>query len=453
VTPSEIEKLRKLDCEVVWHPFSQMAEYNGLIIESADGCWLTAVDGKRYLDGASSLWCNIHGHRHPKIDKAIIDQLRRVAHVTNLGMSHPTTIELAKRLVDLSPDGLNHVFFSSDGASSVEVAMKMAFQYWRQCEQPEPQRNVFLALGDAYHGDTIGTTSVGGVSRFRDLFEPLLFPVLRGPCPKRESQSLTDENTAAKYLASYERILQERGDRIAAILVEPLVQAAAGIVIHARGFLKGLSELSKKYKTLLIADEVAVGFGRTGKMFACEHEEVTPDLMCLGKGLTGGYLPMSATLCTTKIWDAFLGDSQAGKAFLYGHTFTGNALAAAAANASLDIFESEQTLQQLEHKAKLLLDRLQPLSQYDHVGQVRQLGLITAIDFVADKATQKPFPSNQPFAAKVCSEALKHQVWLRPLAETLPIIPPLSITDSEIEHLAQAIMASIETVSRGLSFA
>ncbi len=424
-----------------------MVEYEGLIIESGDGCWLTAVDGQRYLDSASSLWCNIHGHRHPKIDQAIIEQLGQVAHVTGLGMSHPTTIRLAKRLVDLSPTGLNHVFFSSDGASSVEVAMKMAFQYWRQCEQPEPQRDTFLALGDAYHGDTLGTTSVGGVSRFRDLFAPLLFPVLRGPCPNRESNSSSGESTAAKYLATYEKILQQEGHRIAAIIVEPMVQAAAGIVLHPRGFLKGLSELAIKYNTLLIADEVAVGFGRTGKMFACEHEQVTPDLMCLGKGLTGGYLPMSATLSTTKIWDAFLGDHPAGKAFLYGHTYAGNALAAAAANATLDIFESEQTLQQLERKAKLLLDRLQPLREHRHVGSIRQLGLITAIDFVADKATRKAFPSSQRFAVTVCREALKHHVWLRPLGETLPIIPPLAITESEIEILAQAITTSVDAVS------
>jgi adenosylmethionine---8-amino-7-oxononanoate aminotransferase len=444
VSPGDIEKLKQLDREVVWHPFSQMAEYDGLIVESAQGCWLTTIDGQRYLDGASSLWCNIHGHRHPKIDQAIVDQLKQVSHVTGLGMSHPTTIRLAQRLVDFSPNGLNHVFFSGDGASSVEVAMKMAFQYWRQCEQPSAQRDTFLALGDAYHGDTLGTTSVGGVSRFRDLFSPLLFPVLRGPCPNRESRSSNLDVNCAEYLADYEKILHQEGHRIAAIIIEPLVQAAAGIVLHPPGFLKGISNLAKKYNTLLIADEVAVGFGRTGKMFACEHEEVTPDLMCLGKGLTGGYLPMSATLTSSKIWEAFLGEQQAGVAFMYGHTYAGNALSAAAAHATLDLFESENTLLHIERKARLLLDRLQSLRDHPNVGSIRQLGLITAIDFVANRATHQPFSSNMRFTLSVCREALKHGAWLRPLGECLPIIPPLSITESEIEHLARAILAGVK---------
>ncbi len=245
MSPDDIEQLKQLDRQVVWHPFSQMADYDGLIVESAQGCWLTSVDGQQYLDGASSLWCNIHGHRHPKIDQAIIDQLKQVSHVTGLGMSHPSTIRLAQRLVDLAPKGLNHVFFSSDGASSVEVAMKMAFQYWRQCAQPSTQRDTFLALGDAYHGDTLGTTSVGGVSRFRDLFSPLLFPVLRGPCPNRECRSSKADTSCADYLAAYEKILQQEGHRIVAIIIEPLVQAAAGIVLHPPGFLRACQTLRK----------------------------------------------------------------------------------------------------------------------------------------------------------------------------------------------------------------
>ncbi len=445
----EVEKLRQWDREIVWHAFSQMSEYDGLIVQSAEGCWLTAIDGQRYLDGASSLWCNVHGHAHPVIDAAIVRQLAQVAHVTSLGMSHPTTIKLAKRLVDLAPEGLEHVFFSSDGASAVEAAMKMAFQYWRQCSKPQPQRTTFLAVDSGYHGDTLGACSVSGVSRFQAIFEPLLFPVLRGPCPDTyRIPSDANNELVQYYLDQYESILQQHAPSIAAIIIEPLVQGAAGMIVHPTGFLAGLYELSRKYDTLFIADEVAVGVGRTGKMFACEHESVSPDLLCLGKGLTGGYLPMSATLCSTRIWNAFSGRYADGVSFSHGHTYGGNPLAAAAAHATFDIFDDERTLTKLSNKIQHLSNLLAPISQHPHVGNVRQVGFIAGIELVQDKDTKRPFPYEERRGAVACQEALKQGVWLRPLGNVIPIIPPLSITDQELELLVEAIVQGIDVATK-----
>ena len=437
----EASELRELDRKVVWHAFSQMSNYDGLIIDSAEGCWLTDIDGQRYFDGASSLWCNIHGHRHPHIDKAIRDQLDRVAHVTNLGMSHPTTISLAKRLVDIAPGGLEHVFFSSDGASAVEVAMKLAFQYWRQCPNPEPKRTTFLALGSAYHGDTLGTVSVGGVSRFHAMFGPLLFPVLRGPCPDsyRLPVGIDSGQAADYYLGEYRRILEQHAEEIIAVIVEPLIQAAAGMVVHPPGFLGGLTKLCMEFGCLLIADEIAVGMGRTGKLFACAHESVTPDFLCIGKGLTGGYLPMSATLTSHRIWQAFLGSHEESRSFLHGHTYGGNPLAAAAAHATLDVFDMERTLKTLPAKVELLRSRLDSFRSHEEVGDIRQIGMIAAIELVSDKVRKTPIPWQMQSALQVCSRVLKKGVWLRPIGNVIPIIPPLSATESEIELLTNAL--------------
>lgn len=462
-----LDDLRKWDREIVWHAFSQMAQYDGLIIKSAKGCWLTTIDGQKVLDGASSLWCNVHGHTHPKIDAAIVRQLSQVAHVTSLGMSHPATIQLAKRLVELSPVGLNHVFFSSDGASAVEVAMKMAFQFWRQCPEPQPNRNTFLAVGNSYHGDTLGACSVSDVTRFKSVFDPLLFSVLRGPCPdsyrfpasldlhSAQSSERRDANLTSApfalltqyYLDQYEAILKLHASNVAAVIIEPLVQGAAGMVVHPPGFLSGLRELTHKYDTLLIADEIAVGIGRTGRMFACEHDNVSPDLLCIGKGLTGGYLPMSATLASSRIWNAFLGNYSANIAFQHGHTYGGNPLAAAAAQATLDVFEDEQTLEKLVIKSQRLAELLKKISDHPDVGDVRQVGFIAAVELVADKVTKRPLPTLERRGATVCREALKHGVWLRPLGNVIPIVPPFSIEEHELKLLVDALFAGIESTS------
>jgi len=439
-SPSSAE-LRSLDRSVVWHAFSQMQEYDGLIIDNAQGCWLTDIDGRKYLDGASSMWCNIHGHRHAHIDNAIRKQLDQVAHVTNLGMSHSTTITLAKRLTELAPAGLDHVFFSGDGASAVEVAMKLAFQYWRQCEKPQTKRTKFLALGNAYHGDTLGTVSVGGVSRFHSMFQPLLFPVLRGPCPDpyRVPPEIDPAEAANFFLDHYRTLFEQNADELVAMIVEPIVQGAAGVVVHPKGFLQGIKTLCDEYDCLLIADEVAVGMGRTGTMFACEHENVTPDFLCLGKGLTGGYLPMSATLTTNRIWNAFLGKFEDLRTFFHGHTYGGNPLCAAAAHATLDLFEIEQTLHKIPSKHTLMMHGLDRLSAHPEVGDIRSCGLMAAIEMVEDKRTKTAHPWQQQRAGNSCRRMLEKGVWLRPLGNVIPIIPPLSISESEIELLTDAI--------------
>jgi len=443
------EELAASDRTHYWHAFTQMAEYEPLIIERAEGVWLTDIEGRRLLDGASSMWCNVHGHNHPAINAAIEKQLHRVAHATSLGMSCDVTIELAKRLVDITPTGLEHVFFSSDGSSANEVALKAAFQYWRQCENPQPQKTKYLTFGAAYHGDTIGAASVGGIAKFHALFEPLLFEVIQTPSPDmRRAPSGAALDEATKYfLGEVEPILQQHHNELAAIVIEPMVQGAAGMVMQPPGFVRGLRELADKYNVLLIADEVATGFGRTGSLFACELEGVTPDFMSLGKGLTGGYLPMAATLTTSKIWETFLGDAASGRALYHGHTYSGNPLAAAAALASLDLFHAEQTLENLPPKIERLAERLAELADHPHVVQPRQRGMMIAVDLVQNRDTGEAFPANAKVGQRVAQTALERGVWLRGRPNMCYAIPPLSITLDEIDILMDAMIAGVEAAT------
>ena len=433
------------DRRIVWHPFTQMAEYEPLIIERAQGCTLIDVDGNRYVDGVSSMWCNVHGHRHPRLDEAIRRQLDRVAHVTALGSSNPTTIKLARRLVDLAPAGLEHVFFSDDGATAVEVAIKMALQYWRQRDDPRPEKTQYLALGEAYHGDTLGSVSVGGVERFHAMFDPLLFDCLRVPAPDpyRTPKGVTRENALDFYLSQLEAVLAEHHQRIAAMVIEPLVQGAAGMIVHPRGYLAGVRQLTRRYDVLLIADEVAVGMGRTGKMFACEHEQVSPDLLCLAKGITGGYLPLAATLATDNIWQAFLGEYVESRAFFHGHTYGGNPLGAAVALANLDLFEEEQTLKKLVAKIARLGEHLDRISRLPQVGDVRQSGLIAGIELVRDRTSREPYPWSEKRGIRVCEHARDKGVLLRPLGNVIVIMPPLVISLDELDQIAYAVEGGI----------
>ncbi len=439
------EQLETWDRRLVWHAFTQMAEYEPLILERASGCVLVDIDGREYIDGVSSLWCNIHGHRHPKLDAAIRRQLDRVAHVTSLGSSNPTTIKLARRLVDLAPPGLQHVFFSDDGATAVEVAVKMAFQYWRQRDDPRPEKTCYLALGEAYHGDTLGSVSVGGVERFHAMFRPLLFETLRLPTPDpyRTPPGVTPENLLRYHLDQAEQVLAQHHQRIAALVIEPLVQAAAGMIVHPRGYLRGVRELTRRYDVLLIADEVAVGMGRTGKMFACQHEDVSPDLLCLAKGLTGGYLPLAATLTSDEIWRAFLGTYAESKTFFHGHTYGGNPLGAAVALATLEVFEEEQTLARLPEKIARLAEHLQRIGKLPHVGHVRQCGLVAGIELVRDRATKEPYRWEERRGQRVCDHARSEGMLLRPLGNVLVIMPPLAITLEQLDKIAEAVERGI----------
>jgi len=443
------EQLEDWDRRIVWHAFTQMAEYEPLILVRGRGCTLWDIHGQAYLDGTASLWCNVHGHRHPKIDEAVRRQLDQVAHVTSLGASNPTTIQLAKRLVDLAPPGLGHVFFSDDGATAVEVALKMAFQYWRQRPHPKPQKICYLALSDAYHGDTLGSVSVGGVERFHAMFAPLLFECLRVPAPDpyRTPPGVERASALLHCLGQVEQVLREHHGRIAAVVIEPLVQAAAGMIVHPPGYLRGVRELTCKYGVLLIADEVAVGMGRTGKMFACEHEQVTPDLLCLAKGLTGGYLPLAATLATGEIWRAFLGTYAESRTFFHGHTYGGNPLGAAAALATLDVFDEEKTLEGLPPKIARLREHLARIGRLPQVGDCRQCGLIAGIELVRDKATKEPFAWEEKRGWQVCDYARRQGVLLRPLGNVIVIFPPLCITLDELDRVCTTVEAGIrETI-------
>jgi adenosylmethionine---8-amino-7-oxononanoate aminotransferase len=446
-TPNE---LRDWDRRHHWHAFTQMAEYEPLIIERAEGRRLIDIDGREYVDGASSMWCNVHGHNHPRINKAIREQLDRVAHCTALGMGADTTVRLAKRLADLAPGNLDHVFFASDGSSAVEVALKMAYQYWQQCENPQPQKTKFIAFGEAYHGDTIGSASVSGIARFHALFKPLLFEVIRAPLPhpRRFPAGTTANDAKAKIFSEVDALLAANRGEIAALVVEPLVQCAAGMVMHPPGLLKGLRGLTKSYGVLMIADEVAVGFGRTGTMFACEQEEVVPDFLCLGKGLSGGYLPIAATLTNDSIYQAFLGDFTQGRTLHHGHTFSGNPLCAATALASLDVFDEEQTLANLPKKIARLGEHLCDLAEHPHVATTRQRGMIAALELTRDKSTGLPYPAAERRAWQVCRETLARGVWLRPLADVLYVMPPLSITLDELDTVMDTLAAAIDVVCR-----
>jgi len=450
-----LDDLRRWDKDHVWHAFTQMTEHEPLLIQSAHGCTLVDVNGREYIDGVSSLWCNVHGHRHPKLDAAIRRQLEEVAHVTLLGMAHPTTVKLARRLVEIAPTGLHHAFFSDNGATAVEVALKMAFQYWRQRSLPtarqEPRppdhslRTKYLAFDNAYHGDTLGSVSVGGVARFHEMFRPLLFDVIRLPAPDtyRLPPGVTRETACTHYLAQFDAAVRKHHDELAGVVIEPLVQCAAGMLMHPPGFLRGVREITRRYNVLLIADEVAVGMGRTGKMLACEHEGVSPDFLCLAKGLTGGYLPLAATLTTDEIYNAFLGTYEELKTFFHGHTYGGNPLGAAVALATLNVFAEERTLEQLPAKIDRLREHLARIAQHPNVGDVRQCGLIAGIELVRDRATKEPYPWSERRGLRVCDHALTEGVWLRPLGNIVVIFPPLAISLAEIDRICEAVERGI----------
>ncbi|NLX60229.1 MAG: adenosylmethionine--8-amino-7-oxononanoate transaminase [Phycisphaerae bacterium] len=445
-----LDDLRRLDAAFVWHPFTQMAEYaDPLVIVAGEGNYLIDARGRRYLDGVSSLWCNVHGHRRPEIDAAIGAQLGRVAHTTLLGLSSPPSIELARRLAALTPGDLNHVFYSDSGSTAVEAALKIAYQYHQQKREAEPERRRFAALANAYHGDTLGSVSVGGIDLFHQVYRPLLLDVVRVPSPHCYRCPLgLDRATCGLACAdAMDRVLDTHAGELAAVVVEPLVQGAAGILVHPEGYLARVRRACDRVGCLMIADEVAVGFGRTGRMFACEHEQVTPDLMCLAKGITGGYLPLAATVASDGVYEAFLAPRSACRTFYHGHTYTGNALAASAALAGLDIFERERVIEGLAAKIGRLADRLRDVAAMGHVGQVRQRGLMVGIELVAEKTTKEPYAYERAIGDKVCAAVRSKGVILRPLGDVVVLMPPLSMSDDEIDLLVGAAAEAIREVT------
>ena len=439
------------DRTYLWHPFTQMQEWEQeepLIIERGKGPYLIDTEGNKYLDGTSSIWVNVHGHRHPVLDRAIKQQLDYLAHSTLLGLSNPPAIRLARALIRIAPKGLKRVFYSDNGSTAVEVALKMAVQYWQQRRPEAGPKNTFLHLKLAYHGDTIGAVSVGNIELFHSRFRSLLFPTVDADPPYcyRCPLNLTYPSCHMACLEPIERILKERHRELAGFIIEPLVQAAAGMITAPPGYLTRVRELCSRYDVLLIADEVATGFGRTGKMFACEHEGVTPDLMAISKGLTGGYMPLAATLTTEEIYQAFLGPYEDFKTFFHGHSYTGNPLGCAVALASLKIFQTEKTLARLRPKIKSLSRLLQPLRELPHVGDIRLQGLMVGIELVRNKTTKEPYPLKTRIGHHIAAAARKRGLLIRPLGNVIVLLPPLSTSQDVLMKMVDILSDSIKTL-------
>ena len=429
--------LVQMDRQYVWHPFTQMKDWvqdDPLIIERGEGSYLIDTEGRKYLDGVSSLWVNVHGHRHKDIDRAITDQLHRIAHSTFLGLSNVPAVQLAAKLVKIAPKGLKKVFYSDNGSTAVEIGVKMAYQYWQNTGRRSKKTLVHLA--NSYHGDTMGSVSVGGIDLFHRVYKGLIFKTIGLPGQGWES------------VEAFERLLKKKANSIVGIVVEPLIQGAAGMIVWPKGVLKAFRRLSQTYEVFLIADEVATGFGRTGRMFACEHEGVTPDILCLAKGLTGGYLPLAATLTTQKIYDGFVFDYQDQKTFFHGHTYTANPLACAAALANLEIFEQKRVLEKLVPKIKYVAQKLQMFYNLGSVGDVRQKGFMVGIELVRDRKTQEPYAWEERIGVRVCQEARKQGVILRPLGNVIVLMPPLSIKLNELDTLLKITYRAIEAVTK-----
>jgi adenosylmethionine---8-amino-7-oxononanoate aminotransferase len=417
--------LAAADRSFLWHPFTQQRGWSAeepVIIDRAEGTHLIDIEGRRYIDGVSSLWCNVHGHGHPRIDAAVQGQLGRVAHSTMLGLSHRPGIELAQRLVEIAPAGLTRVFYSDSGSTATEIALKMAFQYWRQ--RGDTGRTKFVALRMAYHG-TLGSVSVGGIDLFHAIYHPLLFDTL-----KAEPGDASD----------LERLLVQHRGELAAVIMEPLVQGAAGMLVHPEGYLRAVRELCDRHNTLLILDEVATGFGRTGRMFASEHEGVVPDLMCLAKGITGGYLPLAATLATESVYERFLGEHEEFRTFFHGHTYTGNPLACAAATATLDVFRDEDTLARLQPKIRRLGELLEPIAAHPAVREVRRVGTMTGIELV-----EHPLPMR--VGHRVTLEARRRGAIIRPLGDVIVLMPPLCISEGDLSRLVDVTGEAIDAAT------
>ncbi|MEW6572071.1 MAG: adenosylmethionine--8-amino-7-oxononanoate transaminase [Bacillota bacterium] len=443
----EINRLKELDRSLVWHPFTQMKEYEGEdapIIAAGEGCYLIDIEGRRYLDGISSLWVTVHGHRVPAIDQAVQEQLGKIAHSTLLGLGNVPSVLLAERLVSITPPGLERVFYSDNGSTGVEIALKIAFQYWHNSGVSEKKR--FLSFYNAYHGDTLGAVGVGGSELFHSIYGPLVVNSLKVPsayCYRCPYGQPGPENCNRDCFDTLARMIEKRAGELAAVIIEPVMQGAAGMLRWPKGYLSHLRKLCDTHGILLIADEVATGFGRTGRMFACEHEGVSPDLMVVAKGITGGYLPLAATFTSKKICDAFYADYEALKTFFHGHTYTGNPLACAAALANLRLFEEDAVLDRLQPKIKRLHELLHRFADLPHVGDIRQAGFMVGIELVKDKKTGEPFPLARRTGRRVTLKAREKGVIIRPLGDVIVLMPPLVIPEAELERLCAVVVESI----------
>ncbi len=443
---------RERDRRVLWHPFTQHSLWEAEdfpVIVSGRGVYLFDADGKKYLDGVSSLWLNVHGHCRPEIDAAVRAQLGLIAHSTFLGLSHPPGIELAEKLIAVAPAGLTRVFFSDDGSTAMEIALKMAYQYWTQQDPPQPKRRYFIKLQNAYHGDTIGSVSLGGIDLFHETYRPLLFETVTVPSPYcyRCHEPQSDCRAGSACLAGIERALKQHGGGIAGVVIEPGVQGAAGMLVQPEGFVRGVRGLCDRYGALMIADEVATGLGRTGTMFACAGEGVTPDIMAVGKGLSGGYLPIAATLAAENIFDAFRGPTHSENTFFHGHSYTANPLACAAAIAGLEIFERDHTIANVRERAEQAAAALKRIKKLDHVGDVRRRGLMIGIEIEDDPHSKKPYDPSLMMGRRVCLAAREKGLIIRPLGDVIVLMPPLCVSRDELKKILEITEDAIREVT------
>lgn len=446
------EQLRLWDKRHVWHPFTQMQDWERdeqIIIVKGEGCWLIDTEGNRYIDGVASMWTNVHGHCRRELNEALKEQVDRLEHSTLLGLASEQSIILAARLAEITPPGLDRFFYSDNGSTAMEVAVKMAYQY--QIHGGHPERSRFITFRNAYHGDTLGAVSVGGIGIYHTTFKALMFETIQAPSPYcyRCELGCRRDSCSMKCIDALEELMEHNAGLIAGLVIEPLVQGAGGMIVQPAGFLKRVRDLCDRNDILMITDEVATGFGRTGEMFACQHENVVPDIMAISKGIAAGYLPLAATVTTDKVYSAFLGSYSELKTFFHGHTFTGNPLACAVALKSLQLFAQDNLLARLQPKIARLSKRLDDFKSLPHVGDVRQCGLAAGIELVENKETGAPYPWENKTGIAVCLEARKRGVFSRPLGNTIVIFPPLVISDSELDLLLGVLYDSIRVVTEG----
>jgi adenosylmethionine-8-amino-7-oxononanoate aminotransferase len=441
---SKYDELIEKDLKYIWHPFTQMKEIEmdkPIIIDHGKGIYVWDIEGNKYIDGVSSWWVNIFGHSNDRLNQALINQVGKIEHILLAGFTHQPAIELAEQIIKISAEGLTKVFYSDNGSTAVEVALKMAYQYWLQTGYPEKSK--FIALKNSYHGDTLGAISVGGVDLFHKVYKPLLFDILQAHSPYCYRCPLNKDKETCNIdcLNSVEDILKKNAEQVAGIIIEPIVQGAGGMIIYPAEYLKRLRKLCDDYNVLFIDDEVAMGFGRTGKMFAYEHANITPDIVCIAKGLTGGYMPLSATLTTEKIYMAFYDDYEKLKTFYHGHSYTGNPLSTAIAVECLKMFEEYNVIESLQPKIKKLSDELEKFKTLDCVGDVRQAGMIGVVELVEDRTTKEPMKREK--VAQIYKEALKRGTILRPMGNTFYFMTPYVITEEEIAELTNILYESI----------
>lgn len=438
---------QKKDLQYIWHPCSQMKDYEELppiVIERGEGCYLYDVEGNKYLDCISSWWTNLFGHSNKRINKALQDQISDIEHVIFANFSNKPAIELAEKLVKITPDRLKKVYFSDNGSSAVEIALKMSFHYHQQ--KGVSKKTKFATITNAYHGETLGALSVGHLDLYSKIYKPLLFDTIRaeGPDCYRCKHGQNRETCNAECFEHMEKVLQDRHEELCGIIIEPMIQGAAGMRMYSPIYLKKLRDACDKYEIHFIADEIAVGFGRTGKMFACEHAGVSPDLMCLSKGISAGYMPMSVVMTSDEIYEAFYGEYAELKAFLHSHTYAGNAMACAIACESLKIFEEDNVLESNKIKSQLIRElTLEKAQNCPYVGDVRQLGMITAVELVKDKTTKEAFPWKDRVGYEIYKIALNKGLLLRPIGNILYFLPPYIITEKDIEYMVDATFESI----------